>query len=128
MISGFEIRTEIGSAEPDRLFRALRERDGTGVLLKTCDLDGSGGRTELGREVEILRTLTGARVLNALEHLDHPRTPALVLHDPGGQLLLDVLARGELQIVESVKIAARIAEVLAELDERGVVHNDLGPH
>ena len=74
MISGFEIRTEIGSAEPDRLFRALRERDGTAVLLKTCDLDGSGGRTELGREVEILRTLTGARVLNAVEHLDHPRT------------------------------------------------------
>jgi predicted ATPase/signal transduction histidine kinase/CheY-like chemotaxis protein len=128
MISGFEIRTEIGSAEPYRLFRALRERDGAVVLLKTCDLGGDFGRAALGREFEILRTLTGARVLNAVEHLDHPRTPAVVLHDPGGQPLLDALAKGELQILESLTIAARIAEVLAELDERGVVHNDLGPH
>ena len=128
MISGFEIRTEMGSAEPYRLFRALRERDGSAVLLKTCDLDGDIERTALAREFEILRALTGARVLNALEHVDHHRTAAVVLHDPGGQPLLDVLAQGELQIVESLTIAARIADVLAELDERGVVHNDLGPH
>jgi predicted ATPase/signal transduction histidine kinase/ActR/RegA family two-component response regulator len=128
MISGFELRTEIGSAEPYRLFRARRERDGSTVLLKTCDLDGDFGRTALAREFEILRTLTGARVLNALEHVDHPGTPAVVLHDPGGQPLLDALAVGELQLVESLKIAAQIADALAELDERGVVHNDLGPH
>ena len=58
MISGFEIRTEIGSAEPYRLFRALRERDGSAVLLKTCDLDGDIERTALAREFEILRACT----------------------------------------------------------------------
>ena len=93
MISGFEIRTEMGSAEPYRLFRALRERDGSAVLLKTCDLDGDIERTALAREFEILRALTGARVLNALEHVDHHRTAAVVLHDPGGQPLLEFSPR-----------------------------------
>jgi len=128
MISGFEIRDEIGSAEPCRLFRALRERDGAAVLLKTCDPGNDFGRIALGREFEILRTLTGARVLHAVELLDQNHRPVLVLQDPGGHPLLAALPTRELPIAESLQIAAAVAQILAELDERGVVHNDLGPH
>src|SRR5947208_16251510 len=94
MISGFEIRNEIGGAEPCRLFQALRERDGEAVLLKTCDPGNDFARTALGREVEILRTLTGARVLHDVDLLDHYHRPVLVLQDPGGPALLAALLTG----------------------------------
>ena len=128
MISGFEIRDEIGSAEPCRLFRALRERDGAAVLLKTCDPGNDFGRIALGREFEILRTLSGARVLHVVDLLDQHHRPVLVLQDPGGYPLLAALLTRELPIAESLQIAAAVAQILAELDEREVVHNDLGPH
>src|SRR6266478_2877587 len=91
MISGFEIRNEIGGAEACRLFRALRERDGAAVLLKTCDPGNDSGRTALGREFEILRTLSGARVLHVVDLLDQHHRPVLVLQDPGGYPLLAAL-------------------------------------
>jgi serine/threonine protein kinase len=128
MIPGFEIRTELGCVEPYRLFRALRERDGASVLLKTCDGSGESALTALAREFEILRTLTSHRVLHAVELLDQHGAPALVLQDPGGYPLLSALSAREPQINEALHIAAGVAQALTELDECDVVHNDLGPH
>lgn len=78
-----------------------------------------------------------ARALGALEHegiialYDFARTESatwMVLEDPGGVFLSDLLARtGRLEVETAAAIALGIARALGHVHERGIVHDGLRP-
>ncbi len=128
MFSGFEIQQELNCAKPYRLYRAVRRRDVRSVLLKTSDQDSSAAdRAALVRSAEILEPLTTMAVLRPCELIQEETVCALVLEDPGGTALDSVLPARALDIVDSLRIAKQVAEILADLHEQDIVHNNINP-
>src|SRR5439155_2754897 len=132
VIPGYREAWEIYRGGRYVVYRALRETDGTSVMVKavrpdTGDQAGAGAR--LRREHALLRRLdlAGASLPSALAEL--AGQPALVLGDAGPQNL-DEWLRGrplDAGAGEFLDLAIPLTEVVARLHEREVLHRDLGP-
>lgn len=124
----YELELRAGSGLQGTVYRALDLRTGDVVALKLYD--GSFG--EEGRE----RFLHGAKIVTELRHPGIVRyvdfgvdklEVYLAMEWLEGETLEDRLKRGPLALQESVDLGVRVAEALAALHERGLVHRDLRP-
>jgi predicted ATPase/GAF domain-containing protein len=109
--------------------KAVREADGSAVILKTVDPRASRPRDleRLRHELQIGKALGhGAVRYLALE--THQGLPTLVIEDFGGEPLARELDGGKRMSVERfLSIAARTAHAVAQMHACGVVHKDLKP-
>ena len=120
--------SELHRDEQYVLRRGRRARDGLPVLVKSAAIRDPRQSARLQRELAITRSLENGAVLRAYEMVPFEAGPALVLEDPGGELLSAVLAAGELALEEYLELAATIAGTLVAVHEAGLVHKDVNPH
>ena len=129
----FRIVSELGRGAMGVVYRAQDETLGRTVAIKTISLTG-GTRQE--RDVHEARFLQEARAAGAISH------PAIItIYEMGregdvafiamelleGRDLRDLVYNAELTPVQSVEIAALVAEGLGYAHERGIVHRDIKP-
>ena len=128
MLSDYELTARLGGDGPFELRRGRRLQTGAPVLLKLprAPTVRPPDAAALRRECALAVQLRGAttllpRVLEAREQV------ALVMEDPGGELLSALRLAPRLPIDAVARLGARIAEALAELHARGIVHGALRP-
>jgi PAS domain S-box-containing protein len=110
------------------LYRGLRQRDGTPVIIKIFRQDESGplDRKRLHNEYEILQRLDSPYVLKPYE-LDRQKTQIrLILEDFDGEPLACQLGQ-PLETGWFLDIALPLAAALADIHRQDIVHKDLKP-
>lgn len=112
------------------VYRAQDNRDGASILLKTLKPGyASFDRTdELLHEHALLHDLEMPGVIRSHGLVEHDGASALVLEDPGGELLEQLLlGRGRLDLKASLSIAIDLADTLGRIHTRRVIHKDINP-
>jgi predicted ATPase/signal transduction histidine kinase len=111
------------------VYRALRDVDRCPVILKVLDTQrsGPGDLEQLEREYEIGRLLDIPSVVKPLALETYQGMPALVLEDLGGQSL-DALLGAPMAVGRFLALAILVADAVADVHRKGVVHGDLKPH
>jgi serine/threonine protein kinase len=106
-----------------------RRAHGVGVVIKRPH----GNRPELRsaerlrHECEVLTMLAFPGALRALDFATIDGQPALVLQDAGRRNLGDLIGGRPLGIDDFLTLAVRMAEIVREVHERSVIHQDICP-
>ena len=103
-----------------------RVRPATGGTLIRKELRGTGADQRLRHERAILHRLAGLDYVPRLVDGD-TGDGAMLLADEGGVPLVSVLSAGPLSLAELLTLAVDLAEVVAAVHSRGVVHKDINP-
>src|SRR5579864_8826848 len=129
-VSHYKIEEQIGKGGMGVVYRALDTVLGRRVAIKFlpehCAKDASR-RARFEREAKLLASLEHRNIggIYGLESSDD--LCFLVLELIPGATLADRLAKGPLDIKESLDISRQIAEALEAAHESGIVHRDLKP-
>jgi predicted ATPase/GAF domain-containing protein/HPt (histidine-containing phosphotransfer) domain-containing protein/tRNA A-37 threonylcarbamoyl transferase component Bud32 len=126
-LPGYRLEAEIAHSEHTSVQRAIRERDGRAVVIKTLSREYPSP-AELRRvefEYRVLNKLRGPGVIDALELVKTGNGLALVLEDFGGQSL--AAERGPLALPEFFAIATQAVTALSRVHGLQVIHKDLKP-
>lgn len=118
----------LGSGGQGQVWSGIETETGRTVALKVLDLDAErldGAR----REIQLLRRIVHEHVVRLLrvERTTSGRTVLVLEHAAGGSLRALVGARGVLDPGEVVTVLTPLAEALADLYARGLVHGDVSP-
>ena len=109
------------------VYRALDEQTGDPVALKVVWSE-SASSARLLQEARVLGELRHPSIVRYVGHGQCPRgLTFLAMEWLEGEDLADRLAGKGLSVDESVAVARRIAEGLAEVHARGIVHRDVKP-
>src|SRR5271168_38359 len=121
---------------PDYSFSPLRDSDltlqrgsGSGmapVLLLTAENTSLACLKRLEHEYALRAELDGAWAAHPIELSRHRNRLALLLEDPGGVVLDQLLGR-PLEIAEFLPIAISLAGALRQVHARGLIHKDIKP-
>jgi len=132
-VAGFEIVTQLGPTTGSVLCRARHAATQKLALLK-LPLSPSPAPSQLAalrREYELLRSLPGpgiARPVELLEHRDAPSPSLTIVLEPfEGESLEAALDGAPFSLVEALRTARALAQMLAALHAAQVVHKDLRP-
>ena len=111
------------------LFRGLRELDHHPVIIKIHrnEYPEPADIAHFQHEFQITHALELPGVLPALSIERHGNGLALVLEDPGGVPLDEIIARGPLDLATFLNIASRLATILGQIHARDIVHCDIQP-
>jgi predicted ATPase/signal transduction histidine kinase len=128
-IPGYRELEEIHRGYRYLVLRGLRLSDGREVILKTVTPGPLAERHAQGliQEHALLHGLELPGVVRALALEGPPDTPRLVLEDAGPHSLHDWLKRRALDPATFLRLAVQLAETLAALHARRLVHGDLNP-
>ncbi len=128
-VPGYTVTTELHRGGKSVVWRAIRERDQVPVIVKTfLDEYPSPLQTAgLRREFELLHGLGIPGVPEAYELEAHRDRVALVLADIGGSTLKDLIVKGEIDLDRFFQIAIQLAETIAEMHRRNIIHKDINP-
>lgn len=118
----------LGDYRSGTLARAI-DRDGNRVLLKSPvdELASADAHASLVRQYEIGLIADHPNLATAVAIGGTDMAPIVVFDDDGGARLASTTAAGPLDVVRAVRVAAAIAEGLAHLHRRDVVHRDINP-
>jgi predicted ATPase/transcriptional regulator with GAF, ATPase, and Fis domain/tRNA A-37 threonylcarbamoyl transferase component Bud32 len=129
MVPDYEVCQELSRNEWFLLCRGRHRGDARPVLLKTACHDPASpfARKLLEHEYAILQGLSLPGVIRVHELLRYDRGCCLVLADPGGTLLRDLLPCRPLDLGAFFTLAIRLATILSEVHRQGVIHTRLNP-
>src|SRR5271163_422273 len=121
---------------PDYAFSPLRDGDltlqrgsGSGmapVLLLTAENASLASLKRLEHEYALRAELDAAWAAQPIELSGHRNRLALLLKDPGGAVL-DQLLGSPMELQRFLRLACALAGVLGKLHERGLIHKDIKP-
>ncbi|HEU4577147.1 MAG TPA: AAA family ATPase [Polyangiaceae bacterium] len=126
-LPGYRLEAEIAHSEHTSVQRAIRERDGKAVVIKSLSREYPSP-AELRRvefEHRLLNKLRGPGVIEALELVKTGSSLALVLEDFGGRSL--AAERLPLPLPEFFAIASQAVSALSRVHGLQVIHKDLKP-
>jgi diguanylate cyclase (GGDEF)-like protein len=103
--------------------RRIRLPDGAGVICK--EAFGPGSSTRLRNETQVLTRLAGVAGVPRLAAVSYPG--AVVLEDDGGVSLAATIAVRRPVLSTMPAFALRLAEIVAGVHNRGLVHRDINP-
>ncbi len=83
---------------------------------------------QLQHEFEVLQKLDFEGVVKVLENIQRGSVHALVFEDFSGMSLKNYLEVNTLDIISYHKMAISLAETLAELHNKRIIHKDIKPH
>ncbi len=123
----FEIEAVAGEGGMGVVWRARDRRSGAPVALKVASgLEGE--RHGLAAEAEVLAQLRHPGIVRYLAHGETPEGEEfLAMEWLEGEDLDRRLARGPLDVPETIALGLRIAEALAAAHAAGIVHRDVKP-
>jgi predicted ATPase/signal transduction histidine kinase len=127
-VSRYTITETLSSAHGTVVCRAVRNADRFPVVLKLLDPSQHGPKDiqRLRREYEIGQSLDSRAVVKPLQLETYEGMPALAMEDFGGRPLADLLGK-PLDVARFLDLAIGIAEGVADLHRRGIIHGDLKP-
>ena len=126
---GYRILELIHESSTTLVFRAERERDRRAVVLKILKRDAAtpSALATYRHEREVLERLPIAGVIALLGVEMVQGVPMLVLEDFGAESLARLHRKQRLPRERLLALAIRIADILADLHDHGVVHCDINP-
>ncbi len=127
IVTGYTITEEVYRGRRRIVYRGTRDRDGSGVILKTV-LDRSGGTESLSREYELIRSLDIEGVPRAIDLVRTGDRVALVLEDAGRARLKALIPAAGVDLGAFLRLGIQLGKVLQELHERKVIHKDINPN
>ncbi len=126
-LPGYHVRALLHRGARFSVYRGTRDSDALPVVIKvpTKAYPSLGEITKLKQEYEVATSLgvPGVVVCCALEK--HENALALIMRDSGGDSLDRITAGAPMAPTLFLAIAIRLAETLALVHEKGIVHKDL---
>jgi PAS domain S-box-containing protein len=126
-LAGYTVVEEVYRGRRRVVYRAVRDRDGARVILKTV-ADGSGGGGTLGREYDLLRGLDLGGVPRVLELSHEGDCAVLVLEDAGRTRLTSLIPTEGMEPGPFLRLAIELVGILEGLHQRKVIHKDINPN
>lgn len=127
-IPGFEIKEQIYQSNHSLVFRG-NLKDSLPVILKMLNYDYPPPE-EVARfkgEYEMTRSLGSEGIIKVYELKRHKNTWVIIEEDFGGDSLAQLLSSQILDIIQFLKLAIRITEILRLLHQRNIMHKDINP-
>ncbi|WNG59945.1 AAA family ATPase [Archangium gephyra] len=128
-LPGYTLRRPVRATDSNMLFLAVRETDGSPVIIKTPVGPSVGPREEerYRREHGILQRLLGVRGVTRPHGCERVNDrPVLVLEEVHGVALSEAVGR-PFELARFLELAVALASTLAEIHLRGVIHKDIKP-
>ena len=128
-LTNYRLENALYTSAASVVCRARREGDGVRVIIKQLrdEYPSREAIESLKREHEVLRLLAIPEVANAIALERVGNGIALVLEDSGGEPLDAIVGRGDLGIVEFLRLAIAVARAVEAIHAKGVIHKDLKP-
>ena len=121
----FVIERLAGAGGMGSVYAAQDRFDGARVALKVLRALGPDDEVRFTREAEVLRALSHPGIVRYVAHGTARGMPFLAMEWIEGEDLGERIARGPLPATEVMALGRSIADALAVVHERGVVHRDL---
>jgi tetratricopeptide (TPR) repeat protein len=123
----FVIERFAGSGGMGTVYRALDRATGRPVALKFVTREGEGDE-RFAREARVLADLRHPAIVQYIAHGTTAQGQSfLAMEWLDGEDLRDRLARGGLDVTQSIALVRRVAEGLGAAHSRGIVHRDVKP-
>ena len=131
VLSGrFRVLSHLGGGGMSEVYLAEQISLGRKVALKVLKRD-LGKRPDMAerfkREARLLSTVDHPAVVRVIDFEPSPEATVLVLELAEGDTLEKVLKPGALPLERAVLVLAQIAEGLAAIHDKGIVHRDIKP-
>ncbi|MCA9710376.1 MAG: AAA family ATPase, partial [Myxococcales bacterium] len=128
-VPGYQTQAQLHESEGSLIYRATREADGRPVVLKVLkDPRPPPERiARFKREHQLVDELDVVGVVDAYDFLHAANHWILVQEDFGGESLARHQLAGQLELDELLAIAVQIADHLAAVHQRAIIHKDLNP-
>jgi predicted ATPase/signal transduction histidine kinase len=127
--TGYRLRAPVQESTSTIVYRAERERDGRPVILKLLKPEAAtpAAVARYRHELEVLESLRIPGVVRVLGLETVRGLPMLVLEDFGATSLARLRREQRFGLDRVLDIAARLADILGEVHDRGIIHGDLNP-
>lgn len=128
MLPDYELTTRLGGDDAFELHRGRRTRTGAPVLVKRprAQTARPTDSAALRRECALAASLASASMLLP-RVVELPERCVLVMEDPGGILLSALVSVGRPPLDVILAVGVQLADSLAELHRRGIVHLGIRP-
>jgi hypothetical protein len=126
---GYQSLSAVHDSSTTLVRRARRELDQQAVVLKIIrpETVTPGAVARCRHELKVLQSLRIPGVLQVLGLEMVQGVPVLVLEDFGGESLARLHRQQRFGLERVLELAPRIAGILAEVHDRGIVHGDINP-
>ncbi len=129
-LPGYEIIEELYRGRKTVVYRGRRNKDHHTVVIKAIRPDEASpfDAVRLHHEHETMQRADCAGVVkvHGIEH--HHDLHALILEDFGGVSLKYIIQSKRFDILAVLQIACQLAEILAEIHGRNIIHKDVNPN
>ncbi len=130
-IPGYQIQEELFRSNRTIIYRALRDKDRTSVIIKTLSTQypSSNEISRLKHEAHIIKIMDGEGVIHAYEQIKYANNQALILEDIQGISLHGYLSQAErIDLVQFLCLAINISRGLGHIHRQNVIHKDVNPN
>jgi serine/threonine protein kinase len=126
---GYRLCGPVQESTTTFVYRAERERDGRAVILEVLKREAAtpGALARQRHELEVLESLRIPGVVEVLGVEMVQGLPMLVREDFGAGSLARLHREQRFGLARVLDIAARLADILGEVHDRGVIHCDVNP-
>ena len=128
-LPGYSIDGLIYKSSKSAVYRAVEDHNKKPVIVKIFNLDypSQEDLARIRREYEIAGELDFKGILHPVALVPFQQSYALILEDFGGIALDTIMADHKIDLLSFMKIAIKLADVLGEIHQTGIVHKDIKP-
>ncbi len=127
----YQLEVLAGAGGMGSVYRATDRQSGARVAVKVVAhrprRTSKSGETRFDREAAVLADVRHPGIVRYIDHGECPEGHYLVMEWVGGASLADRLRQGPLAEADALELAERLANALAYLTARGIVHRDVKP-
>ena len=128
-IKDYTLREMIAEGKHTMIFRAEKKSDQQQVVIKLLKTESIIPKNveQLTHEFDMLTKLHSPHVVKAYELLPIQNSLLLVMEDSQAQTLATLIEEDDLDLLNSLEIAVRIADAVGDIHHQHIIHKDLKP-